>query len=281
MDDKLKQVLHKVELLCEQNPEFAAALREKFGANAELIESSNDKLDEMYEYCIERVVKKQAEEYYTSFPIEEIRNQLIQDYCRMERFRRQDNFGDFCLAAYQQVEGICKALATNEQVVQFIDRLWKYPAFVKIGEKDENGKFVYYKELDITKREGEITIEEMLLRNKAKMTKPLTSLTAYYLIRTLIYFIGYQTALKKSEKRIFDDFCNAIGNNLYLGRNLNHRGAQFEDWQQTIIDNMLQDKSAYYFKFLGDLVHFVEIMKEGIHNLPLLEKKINELPPID
>ena len=64
MDEKLEQVLHKVELLCEKYPEFDAALREKHGANATLIESSNDKLDEIYEYCIERVVKKQAEEYY-------------------------------------------------------------------------------------------------------------------------------------------------------------------------------------------------------------------------
>jgi len=33
MDDKLKQVLHKVELLCEQNPEFAAALRNKLSVD--------------------------------------------------------------------------------------------------------------------------------------------------------------------------------------------------------------------------------------------------------
>lgn len=38
MDDKLNQVLHKVELLCEQNPEFAATLREKL--NVESIESN-------------------------------------------------------------------------------------------------------------------------------------------------------------------------------------------------------------------------------------------------
>ena len=92
MDDKLNQVLHKVELLCEQNPEFATALKEKVGTTAILAESSDSQLDEIYEYCIERVVRKQAEEYYASFPIEEIRQKLIKDYIRMESFRRKDNF---------------------------------------------------------------------------------------------------------------------------------------------------------------------------------------------
>jgi|GEM_PF-6037709 len=31
MDDKLTQTLQKVILLCDQNPEFASALREKLG----------------------------------------------------------------------------------------------------------------------------------------------------------------------------------------------------------------------------------------------------------
>ena len=41
-----------------------------------------------------------------------MKEKLIQDFIRMERFRRDDNFEDFCLAAYQQIELIISTLIT-------------------------------------------------------------------------------------------------------------------------------------------------------------------------
>ena len=35
----------------------------------------------------------------------EIKSKLIEDFIRMEHFRRDDNFEDFCLAMFQQLEG--------------------------------------------------------------------------------------------------------------------------------------------------------------------------------
>ena len=288
MDEKLEQVLHKVELLCEKYPEFDAALREKHGANATLIESSNDKLDEIYEYCIERVVKKQAEEYYMSFPIEGIRNQLIDDYCRMERFRRQDNFGDFCLAAYQQVEGICKALAKNSDLQAITQKLWAHPAYVYVGEW-KNGAFVPALDIVVNVRTndayrvadlvfpGKDNIDNTPLANK-KFSTPLPDQPAADLIRIIIYFVCYQATLKKTEYEYYVEFCKAIGQQLYQCRNLNHRGSGQTEWQKEIVDEVLSHQSVYYYKFIGELVRFVDTVSKGILALPQIAASIKNMP---
>jgi len=55
----------------------------------------------IYEYCIENIIDKQAEEFYSDFKIKE---KLIEDYKNMEHERRRDDFERFCLSMYQQIE---------------------------------------------------------------------------------------------------------------------------------------------------------------------------------
>lgn len=288
MDDKLNQVLHKVELLCEQNPEFASALREKLGTNAILAESSDNQLDEIYEYCIEHVVRKQAEEYYALFPIEEIRQKLIKDYIRMESFRRKDNFEDFCLAAYQQVECICRSLVDNSDLLLIAKKLWAYPAYVYVGEW-KNDAFVPALNIAVNVRSkdlyrvadlvfpGKDNIDNTPLANK-KYSTPLSAQSAADLIRIIIYFVCYQTSLKKAEYDYYVEFCKTISQQLYQCRNLNHRGVGQTKWQKEIVDEVLAHKARYYFKFIGELVHFVDTVSKGIIALPQLAATIKEMP---
>ena len=287
MDDKLNQVLHKVELLCEQNPEFASALREKLGTNAILAESSDSQLDEIYEYCIERVVRKQAEEYYASFPIKAIREQLIHDYCRMERFHRADNFGDFCLAVYQQVECICRSLVENPDLLAISSKMWAYPAYVFVGEW-KNGAYEQVDSIDVTRRANDrFRIADLVFYGKdkdgtpyanVKYNKPLPEQSANDLIRIIVYFVCYHAELKKSEYENYNAFCSILGQQLYQCRNLNHRGAGQSDRQKEIVDEVLANQSAYYFKFLGELVHFVDTVSKGILALPDLAAKTKDMP---
>ena len=92
--------------LTKQDVEFNEELRKKLGitssASSALID--DDRLNQIYEYCIEKIIRKQAEDFYKDFPITAIVSTLIDDYVRMESFRRKDSFGDFCLALYQQIE---------------------------------------------------------------------------------------------------------------------------------------------------------------------------------
>ena len=59
---------------------------------------------------VEQKIEKQATEFYNSFPIQEIKDQLIQDYKKMEHERRRDDFENFCLCLYQQIENITNFL---------------------------------------------------------------------------------------------------------------------------------------------------------------------------
>ena len=289
MDEKLEQVLHKVELLCEQYPEFANALKERLGSDAIPHQmTQNGPIDEIYEYCIERVVRKQAEEYYATFPIEDIRLQLIHDYCRMERFRRADNFGDFCLAVYQQIECICRSLVNNSDLQAITNKLWAHPAYVYVGEW-KNGVFTPALNIAVNVRTkdsfrvadlvfpGKDNIDNTPLANK-KFCTPLSTQSAADLIRIIIYFVCYQASLKKSEYDHYVEFCKTIAQQLYQCRNLNHRGSGQTEWQKEIVDEVLSNQSMYYFKFEGELVHFVYTISKGILALPQIAASIKDMP---
>lgn len=86
MDEKLLPTLNKIIQLTEQNPEFGAELRKKLGMTAIPMDMSisDDRLSQIYEYCIEKIVHKQAEDFYLNFPLSSIIPTLIDDYCRME-----------------------------------------------------------------------------------------------------------------------------------------------------------------------------------------------------
>lgn len=54
-------------------------------------------IQNIHEYCIEQKIDKQAQDFYNSFPIQEIKVQLMLDYKKMEHERRRDDFEKFCL----------------------------------------------------------------------------------------------------------------------------------------------------------------------------------------
>ena len=77
-------------------------------------------IQNIHEYCVEQKIEKQAVEFYKSFPIQEIRNQLILDYRKMEHERRRDDFENFCLCLYQQIENITNFLFVNKVEINWM-----------------------------------------------------------------------------------------------------------------------------------------------------------------
>lgn len=120
MDDKLKQVLHKVELLCEQNPEFAAALKENLGlATASTPTIQESKVDEIEKYLgldyklddvlPENTVYRNID--YSFIKNSAVRDCLICDFREMMRYRcgtrsHKADFDEFCKYAHFQLEGL-------------------------------------------------------------------------------------------------------------------------------------------------------------------------------
>lgn len=258
--------IDKITRLTQQNAEFDMELRKQLNvASANSVLSEDERINQIYEYCIEEIIRKQANEFYTDFPLQSIKDTLIGDFIRMESFRRKDNFGDFCLSLYQQIECITNKLCEKKDLSDITEKMWGQPAYLKI-EKD--------KEPSIYSRSGDYTIASLLFGKTNAFEKSRKSLQAQYAIdkiRTIVYFLGYKAKMKNSD---FDSFLEitSLLNDIYQCRNMNHRGNTQNQWEKNTYDKIIPLKSLYYFKFLGVLAQYVEYIKEGWGYIPELKK---------
>ena len=109
--------IDKITRLTQQNTEFDMELRKRLNvASANSVLSEDERINQIYEYCIEKIIKQQADEFYADFPLQSIKDILIGDFVRMESFRRKDNFGDFCLSLYQQIECMTNKLCEKKEL---------------------------------------------------------------------------------------------------------------------------------------------------------------------
>ena len=276
MDDKLKSTLDKIFQLTQQNTEFDTELRKRLNvASAKSAILDDERIEQIYEYCIEKIIRKQAKEFYADFPIKSIVPILEEDFIRMESFRRKDNFGDFCLSLYQQIECMTNKMCESSILHDIVTKMWGYPAYVK----SEKGK-----QLSISERlVGDFSIGKLVLIGEKKLEKSKMALQSLYAIdkiRTIVYFLGYQAMMKSSDYDSFKEITSLL-NDIYQCRNLNHRGNTTSQWEQEILDRILPLNSFYYFKFLGVLAQYVSFIKNGINFLPSLEEYANSIEKKD
>ncbi len=266
--------IDKITRLTQQNAEFDMELRKRLNvASANSVLSDDERINEIYEYCIEKIIRQQAIEFYTDFPLQSIKDILIGDFIRMESFRRKDNFGDFCLSLYQQIECMTNRLCEKKELLSDItEKMWGHPAYLKI----EKGK-----ELSIYSRNGDYTIASLLFPGNNKQSgntnafeKSRISLQTQYAIdkiRTIVYFLGYKAMMKSSDYDSFIEITSLL-NDIYQCRNMNHRGNSQNQWEKETFARIVPLKSLYYFKFLGVLAQYVEYIKEGCEYIPELKK---------
>ena len=265
--------IDKIARLTQQNTEFDMELRKRLNvASANSVLSDDERINDIYEYCIEDIIKKQATEFYADFPLQTIKDRLIGDYIRMESFRRKDNFEDFCLSLYQQIECMTNKLCENKDLSDITEIMWGHPAYLKI----EKGK-----DTSIYNRGGDYTIASLLFPGNNKQSgntnafvKSRISLQTQYAmdkIRTIVYFLGYKAMMKSGDYDSFVEITSLL-NDIYQCRNMNHRGNSQNQWEKETFDRIFPLKSLYYFKFLGVLAQYVEYIKEGWAYIPELKK---------
>ncbi len=282
MDEKLMTTIEKIVQLSKQNPEFDTGLRKAFGIlpSASSYNIDHDRFDHIYEYCIEDVIRKQALDFYQSFPIDEIKAQLQFDYQRMELFRRKNNFGDFCLSIYQQIECITNHVCNNAELQAVAEKMWAYPAYIDSTDAPKLENRTYREDNSC------YAIAHLLFYGKnekgqplciEKSTKHLNELQAIDKIRNVVYYIGYKAEMQSSMYPGFNDVCNLLYD-LYQCRNLNHRGVVQSERAQSSIDKIKPLESLYYFKFYGLLVQYVEFIKGGF---PISSKLIEYADKLD
>lgn len=274
MDENKILTINKICKLAGQDKEFDSELRKRlemvYSASSNI--TGDERIDHIYEYCIEKIIRQQAEDFYKDFPIENIKSQLVEDCIRMEFFHRKDNFGDFCLSLYQQIECMTNKLCTNPVLTEITDKMWGHPAYLK-EEKDQ--------ELDIGKRmDGNYSIAKLIFPGTKKngtvyaLEKSKITLQNQYAndkIRIIVYFLGFKAMMKRGDYDLFKDITNTL-NDIYQCRNMNHRGNIQYSWEEETCNRILSMKSVYYFKFLGALVQYIEFIKKGLLFLPEIDK---------
>ncbi|OYU56716.1 MAG: hypothetical protein CFE25_05680 [Chitinophagaceae bacterium BSSC1] len=213
-------------------------------------ESNNVPINDIYEYCIKKIIKEHAEKFYSDFKIASIKQKLISDFVRMEQYRREDNFEDFCLAAFQQLESIVNYLIDKPNILNLIRDTKSTPAIHKFNF--ETKKY---------ERKGSQTVGGLIFQTSdsnminSNLEKPINEWAFNRKFRSCLYLFYFNTEIKTNTDK-FDELY-LIGLTLYQGRNLNHRGSTPTQRQKDIIDKLLPNQYKYYFKFLGFLEEFI------------------------
>ena len=280
MEDNKRAAIEKIILLSKQDNEFNEELRKRLDitpvANSAVMD--DERINQIYEYCIERISRNQAEDFYKDFPIPTLVPTLVEDYIRMESFRRKDLFGDFCLALYQQIECITNKICESSTLSEITDKMWAYEAYVKSTDG---------KELDIKERMGTYRIADLIFpfNNKNGISnaveKSLKSLQNQYAIdkiRIIVYYFGYGAKMKSSDFEGYKEITGLL-NDVYQCRNTNHRGNTLTEYETETLNRILPMKSFYYFKFLGVLAQYVDYIKIGSASIANIAAYAKTLPP--
>jgi hypothetical protein len=206
---------------------------------------SGTQFDEIYEYCLQKIINEHAEKFYTDFKIIEIKEKLIEDFIRMERFRRDDNFEDFCLAVFQQIEGIVNELSTVVVYEYFLKEQNTITHKIKnkitgVLEDQTLWQLILYPGLN----------NDELIKKTSKQLSEWDFLERYKLI---LYYFYYKKKIYNYQDFQLNFF---IGNELYQSRNLNHRGGNPSEKQKKTIEKVKTNSYKYFFKFLGFLENF-------------------------
>lgn len=274
MDEKIMSTLDKICKLTQQNTEFDMELRKRLNvASAYSTYLNDERITQIYEYCIEKIIRNQAVEFYMDFPLTSITPILVEDFCRMESFRRKDNFGDFCLSLYQQIECITNKLCEDSTLSEITSKMWGCHAYVK-DEKNVP--------IDISKRvSGDYTIANLIFPGQNKKTGNLNSIEKSQStlqtqfssdkMKILVYFLGYRGMMKSSDYDSYIEFTSLLSD-IYQCRNTNHRGSTQNEWETTVYNRIFPLKSFYYFKFMGGLAQYVDYIKRGLEFIPELKK---------
>lgn len=249
MEENKKAAIEKIYQLTKQDAEFNEELRKKLGitsvANSAVID--DERLNQIYEYCIEKIIAEQAENFYKEFPIKDVIDQLKTDFLRMESFRRKNLFEDYSLALYQQIECIVNSIFSQVFFVNTINSLWNNPSYSP-------------------KKGGKRTIANEIFGSGDYLTSGLeraknNQYSAKDKIRCVVYFIGgfwnsnsYPANYVKLSELLSD---------IYLCRNTNHRGAAQNPAVEEKIKDLHDSFTCSYFLFNAALVEFVRIIQDG------------------
>ena len=262
------------------NKEFAAGIQTLIGSRVPKSTVDSEKIEEIYEYCMEKNARVQAEGLYDEFPFESIKDSLIEDYVIMERFRRKGDFLNFSAHLYLQIENICNAICSDKRFQEVYSRLIvaDIPAYVIYNGGVQN-RYSDNKNTTINKLIfGDYEVNE---KGEDKKGIALPKLGMHDKVKCYLYFAAFGACMLQSNRGEWNYNTNLIYDIYLIRCHADHRGGAITANQEKRLSVILPHQNRYYALFFSELTYFVNKITDGKEYTDALVKYAQSLVEFD
>ena len=233
-----------------------------------LAPTSDARISEIHEQCIESILKEQATEFYKDFVIEDIRPQLIADFIKMEHWRRRNNIQEFGLAIFQQIECITNRLSQDDTLCEVFRTMMDALCYVDSFNPMVVNRY----------EKSSYTIGQLLFMHDAptKSKEILPQQWTFDKFKAINYFVCHKACLTNFQFNQFVEENNIFGE-IYALRNLNHRGNELTDKERERLQKIEENPSRTFLTFISFLSWFIDSVNNGFP----LSKELKEYAQTD
>ena len=237
----------------------------------------NGKIDEIYELCIHKNLLQQANSVYSSFAMPSIKDKLISRYIKMEKARRENDFDDFGLRVYQQIELIVNTIAEDEEVAYVVEKMLRVPYMTRSDREDDRiaskpdgtesqsiGKFVLINSTNAGKSKSQ------------KMSIPLSEQYATDKVRLIVFFMCFRGMIRTGKinnpdsrrqeyYKDYDEWTHytQICSDIYTVRKRVHSGKEPSEYEESRYEDLSKNPEQTYLSFLSFLFYFIQGVNKG------------------
>ncbi len=233
-----------------------------------LAPTSDARISDIHEQCIESILKEQATEFYKDFVIEDIRPQLIADFIKMEHWRRRNNIQEFGLAIFQQIECITNRLSQDDTLCEVFRTMMDALCYVDSFNPMVVNRY----------EKSSYTIGQLLFMHDAptKSKEILPQQWTFDKFKAINYFVCHKACLTNFQFNQFVEENNIFGE-IYALRNLNHRGNELTDKERERLQKIEENPSRTFLTFISFLSWFIDSVNNGFP----LSKELKEYAQTD
>lgn len=246
------------------NKEFAAGIQAIVIDDLKQKDDDN-RITEIYEYCIRQILKEQAESLYDGFPLSDIKEELVSDYIKMERAHRDNNIDDFGIRLYRQIENIVRTLAKDDTLDEVVYNMMDVPYLVSgYSNPQVQKRLKLNKDNQPVKNIADfVLITSKRSSKEERKKKALSKQYATDMARLVIYFVCFGGMMQpgimfeqwKQQTETYSD--------IYSIRNRVHGGGDCSEHDIQRYDAMKASATQSYFRLMSFLVFLVEGVKSG------------------
>ena len=233
-----------------------------------LAPTSDARISDIHDQCIESILKEQATEFYKDFVIEDIRPQLIADFIKMEHWRRRNNIQEFGLAIFQQIECITNRLSQDDTLCEVFRTMMDALCYVDSFNPMVVNRY----------EKSSYTIGQLLFMHDAptKSKEILPQQWTFDKFKAINYFVCHKACLTNFQFNQFVEENNIFGE-IYALRNLNHRGNELTDKERERLQKIEENPSRTFLTFISFLSWFIDSVNNGFP----LSKELKEYAQTD